>query len=121
MNSLDATKTEFMKNTYNYYYYEVMPFGLKNAGATYQRLMDMVFTSEIGRNLEVYVDDMVIKTPKNQKHETKYEFLTNVKDHSRIQIQNRKGKHTTFLKKHYKMHPQNNIILYSCPYQRIWG
>ncbi|GJS24630.1 reverse transcriptase domain-containing protein [Tanacetum coccineum] len=38
-----------------------MPFGLKNAGATYQRLVDETFDKQIGRNLEVYVDDMVIK------------------------------------------------------------
>ncbi|KAI3790848.1 hypothetical protein L2E82_04222 [Cichorium intybus] len=39
-----------------------MPFGLKNAGATYQRLVDQLFRNQIGRNIEVYVDDMVIKS-----------------------------------------------------------
>nr|GEV39984.1 transposon Ty3-I Gag-Pol polyprotein [Tanacetum cinerariifolium] len=41
--------------------YQKMPFSLKNAGATYQRLVDKVFHDQIGRNLEAYVDDMVIK------------------------------------------------------------
>ncbi|XP_073154100.1 uncharacterized protein [Henckelia pumila] len=43
-------------------YQGVMPFGLKNAGATYQRLMDRVFASQIGRNVEVYVDDILVKS-----------------------------------------------------------
>ncbi|GKD07373.1 reverse transcriptase domain-containing protein [Tanacetum coccineum] len=38
-----------------------MPFGLRNAGATYQRLVDRAFHGQIGRNLEVYMDDLVIK------------------------------------------------------------
>ncbi|GJS79934.1 reverse transcriptase domain-containing protein [Tanacetum coccineum] len=38
-----------------------MPFGLKNAGATYRRLVDKAFDSQVGRNMEVYVDDLVIK------------------------------------------------------------
>ncbi|XP_075486336.1 uncharacterized protein LOC142525939 [Primulina tabacum] len=42
--------------------YVVMPFGLKNAGATYQSLMNQVFQKQIGRNIEVYVDDILIKT-----------------------------------------------------------
>ncbi|GJY56475.1 reverse transcriptase domain-containing protein [Tanacetum coccineum] len=39
-----------------------MPFGLRNAGATYQRLVDRAFHEQIGRNLEVYVDELVIKS-----------------------------------------------------------
>ena len=39
-----------------------MPFGLKNARATYQRLMNRMFSHQIGRNVEVYVDDMLVKS-----------------------------------------------------------
>ena len=39
-----------------------MPFELKNAGATYQRLVNRMFNKQIGRNMEVYVDDMLIKS-----------------------------------------------------------
>ncbi|MCI82456.1 reverse transcriptase, partial [Trifolium medium] len=46
-----------------------MPFGSKNAGATYQRLMDRVFYEQIGKNLEVYIDDMVIKTAEEGEHD----------------------------------------------------
>ncbi|GJW85845.1 reverse transcriptase domain-containing protein [Tanacetum coccineum] len=42
--------------------YEKMSFGLKNNGATYQRLMDKVFANQLGRNIKIYVDDMVIKS-----------------------------------------------------------
>jgi hypothetical protein len=47
MSAADAPHTAFMTNTCNYFY-KVMPFGIKNAGATYQRLMDRVFTQQIG-------------------------------------------------------------------------
>ncbi|GKD63079.1 reverse transcriptase domain-containing protein [Tanacetum coccineum] len=45
--------------------YRKMPFGLKNAGATYQRLVDKVFGDQIGRNLKAYVDDMKTQIPKD--------------------------------------------------------
>ncbi|KAL0451570.1 UNVERIFIED_CONTAM: hypothetical protein Slati_1135100 [Sesamum latifolium] len=48
--------------------YVAMPFGLKNAGATYQRLVDKSFRPQIGRNMEVYVDDMLVKSKKAQDH-----------------------------------------------------
>ncbi|PNX78768.1 gag-pol polyprotein, partial [Trifolium pratense] len=68
MNPADAPHTTFMSNTCNYHY-NVMPFGLKNAGATYQRLMGRVFSEQIGKNLEVYIDDMVIKTTEKGEHD----------------------------------------------------
>jgi len=57
----DRSKTAFITDRANFCY-EVMSFGLKNAGATYQRLMDRVFRRPIGRPMEVYVDDMVVKS-----------------------------------------------------------
>ncbi|GJU40211.1 reverse transcriptase domain-containing protein [Tanacetum coccineum] len=57
----DEEKTAFITSQ-GIFCYSKMPFGLKNAGATYQRLVDKAFQKQIGRNLEVYVDDLVIKS-----------------------------------------------------------
>ncbi|XP_073129380.1 uncharacterized protein [Henckelia pumila] len=57
----DKEKVIFVKST-GTYCYVVMPFGLKNVGATYQRLMKKVFEQQIGKNIEVYVDDILVKT-----------------------------------------------------------
>ncbi|GJY75751.1 reverse transcriptase domain-containing protein [Tanacetum coccineum] len=54
--------------------YTKMSFGLKNVGATYQRLIDKAFEKQIGRNLEVYVDDLVIKS------HTEHEILKDVEE-----------------------------------------
>ena len=45
-----------------------MPFGLKNAGSTYQRMMTKMFESQLGRSIEVYVDDMVVKSKVVSEH-----------------------------------------------------
>ncbi|XP_058075867.1 uncharacterized protein LOC131224454 [Magnolia sinica] len=50
------------------YCYWVMHFGLKNAGATYQRLVNQMFARQIGRTMEVYVDDMLVKSVKASDH-----------------------------------------------------
>jgi len=60
MDPLDALKTTFMTNNKNYHY-KVMPFGLKYAGANFQRSLDTIFAKQIGRNLEVYIHDLVVK------------------------------------------------------------
>jgi len=67
MHPMDKEKTTFMTVDANYYY-EVMPFILKNAGATYQRLMDKIFKGLIGRAVEVYVDDIVVKFDSFEQH-----------------------------------------------------
>ena len=45
-----------------------MPFGLKNAGATYQRMITRMFEPQLGKNVEVYIDDMVVKNKVVTKH-----------------------------------------------------
>ncbi|GJZ86751.1 reverse transcriptase domain-containing protein [Tanacetum coccineum] len=57
----DEEKTAF-HTSHGVYCYTKMPFGLKNVGATYQRLVDKAFDRQIGQNLEIYVDDLVIKS-----------------------------------------------------------
>jgi hypothetical protein len=59
----DEEKTAFI-TPYGVFCYQVMPFGLKNAGATYQRMMQNCLGSQIGRNIQVYIDNVVITTRK---------------------------------------------------------
>ncbi|GJV82725.1 reverse transcriptase domain-containing protein [Tanacetum coccineum] len=61
MSKEDKEKTAFITSQ-GIFCYTKMPFGLRNAGETYQRLVDKAFHKQIGRNLEVYVDDLVIKS-----------------------------------------------------------
>ncbi|RDX60879.1 hypothetical protein CR513_60944, partial [Mucuna pruriens] len=67
MHPWDEEKTAFITNSRTFCY-KVMPFGLKNAGATYQRLMDKIFEKIIGINVEVYVDNMVVKSTMATNH-----------------------------------------------------
>ena len=57
-------KTSFITPEANYHY-TVMPFGLKNARATYQRMMARMFKDKIGSTVEVYINDMVVKSREN--------------------------------------------------------
>ena len=63
----DEEKTSFITDG-GIYCYRAMPFGLKNAGATYQRLVNRMFRNQIGRNVEVYVDDMLVKSLRAPDH-----------------------------------------------------
>ena len=67
MDKVDQEKTSFITRQC-LFCYKVMPFGLKNAGARYQRLVNHIFRLQIGRNVEVYVDDMLVKSLDDEKH-----------------------------------------------------
>ena len=61
MHPPNAEKTSFI-TPYGLYCYNVMPFGLKNVGATYQRLVTKMFRSLLDSTMEVYIDDMLVKS-----------------------------------------------------------
>ena len=50
------------------YHYKVMPFRLKNAESTYQMMMTRMFEPQLNKNIEVYIDDMVVKSKAEAKH-----------------------------------------------------
>ena len=64
---VDQEKTSFIIGQVTYCY-RVMPFGLKNAGATYQRLVNRMFQKQIGTTMEVYIDDMLVKSTTAELH-----------------------------------------------------
>jgi hypothetical protein len=61
----DQIKTSFI-TPYGAYCYRTMPFGLRNAGATYQRCMQKCMHDQIDKNVQVYVDDAIIKTKESR-------------------------------------------------------
>ncbi|XP_074270977.1 uncharacterized protein LOC141594892 [Silene latifolia] len=68
MDPKDQDKTAFRSDR-GLYCYNVMPFGLKNAGSTYQRLVNRMFKEEIRRTKEVYIENMSQKFEWTQEHE----------------------------------------------------
>ena len=61
LDKADQEKTSFITRQ-GLFCYKVMPFELKNASATYQRLMNKMFAHQIRRNVQVYMDEMLVKS-----------------------------------------------------------
>jgi len=72
----DKLKTAFITKEANLHY-KVMPFGLKNAGVTYQRLMDRVFAPLLSKSVDVYVDDIVVKSFDPSQHPSDFMAIFN--------------------------------------------
>ena len=67
MHLLDVEKTTFI-TPHGLYCYDVMPFGLKNTRATYQRLATKIFLLLLGNTMEAYIDDMLVKSKERFDH-----------------------------------------------------
>ena len=67
MHEDDQEKTSFVTSQ-GLFCYKVMPFGLKNTSATYQRLVNKMFMQQIRRNVQVYVDNMMVKSRREEDH-----------------------------------------------------
>ena len=67
MHQDDQEKTAFVTEK-GLYCHQVMPFGLKNAQATFQRLVNTVFADQLGRNMDAYIDDMIVKSKEAVDH-----------------------------------------------------
>ena len=82
MDIVDKVKTAFITE-WGVYCYKVMPFGLKNAGATYQRAVTALLHDMIHKEVEVYVDDMIVKSPTREEHPATLEkFMTRIEKYN---------------------------------------
>ena len=70
----DQKKTGFVTPTGNYHY-KVMPFGLENTRTTYQRMMTRMFEPQLGKNIEIYIVDMVVKSKLEYEHVSNLENI----------------------------------------------
>lgn len=76
-NTYEFERMSFMDGFFEYisfrtplgvYCYTVMPFGLKNAGTTYQRAMSIIFREHLWKTIECYVDEIVVKSHLKEDH-----------------------------------------------------
>ena len=78
MSEEDQERTSFVTSQ-GLFCYKVMPFGLKNAKVTYQRLMNKMFMHQIRRNVQVYIDDMLVKSLREDDLQETFDILRSYK------------------------------------------
>ncbi|XP_057803500.1 uncharacterized protein LOC131018810 [Salvia miltiorrhiza] len=85
MNKGDIAKTAFAVGC-GVYGWRSMPFGLKNAGATYQRMMEKIFKEQLSKNISVYVDDMLVRNVRAEDHVSDLEEIFTVIRNHRLML-----------------------------------
>ena len=85
LNPIDQEKIAFITPR-GIFCYKVMPFGLKNAGATYQRMITKMFAHQLGKTVEVYIDDMVVKSIYAEDHLKDLRAVLNVLRKHRLKL-----------------------------------
>ncbi|KAH7862454.1 hypothetical protein Vadar_005027 [Vaccinium darrowii] len=88
----DQEKTSFISPR-GLYCYKVMPFGLRNAGATYQRLVTKMFKEQLGKTMEVYIDDMVVKSKLKPDHLADLKVTFNILRKFKLKLNASKSNH----------------------------
>ncbi|XP_071925425.1 uncharacterized protein [Coffea arabica] len=88
----DREKTSFITEE-GTYCYRTMPFGLKNAGATYQRLVNKLFQDQIDKSMEVYVDDMIVKSRTGRQLVPDLRGILNILRENRMRLNPKKSEH----------------------------
>ncbi|XP_068504573.1 uncharacterized protein [Phaseolus vulgaris] len=118
MHPRDECKTAFMTEL-SCFCYKVMPFGLKNAGATYQRLMDRVLAPMLGWNVQAYVDGMVVTSQQKEQHLADLEELFTTIAKCRLKLNPEKGESREV--RCYNSHEKPNIGERSAAVDRAHG
>lgn len=90
MDSKNTEKTAFITDK-GVFCYKVMPFGLKNVGVIYQRLMSCIFKDLVGTTGEVYLDDMVVKSQILKDHSGDIQRVFDVLDKAGLKLNPKKG------------------------------
>ena len=85
MNPVDQEKTAFITPR-GIFCYKVMPFGLKNTGATYQMMVTKMFTGQLGKTVEVYIDDMVVKSVYVESHQRDLRMVFDILRQHRLKL-----------------------------------
>ena len=85
LNEEDQEKTVFIIPR-GIFCYRVMPFGLKNAGSTYQRMVTKMFSRQIGKTVEVYIDNMVVKSLLGRSHIEDLQEVFNILRRHRLKL-----------------------------------
>jgi hypothetical protein len=126
MNSEDAPKTAF-STSYDHYHFNRMPFGLKNALATFQRLMNQTLIGLQGNEIFVYLDDIVLYASSLREHEIKFNKLAKRLEEANLKLQSDKceflRKEVTYLghiitKNGVKLDPNKIIAVENFPTPR---
>ena len=123
----DQEKTPFVTPTRNYHY-KVMPFGLKNAGSTYQRMMTRIFKPHLGKNIEIYIDDMVVKSKLESEHVNDLENIFEILRRHKLQLNAfkcsfgiRSGKFLGYMVTHHGIEVNLNQIRAINNLQPLWN
>jgi len=123
----DQEKTPFVTPTRNYHY-KVMPFGLKNAGSTYQRMMTRMFKPHLGKNIEIYIEDMVVKSKLESEHVNDLENIFEILRRHKLQLNVFKcsfgiesGKFLGYMVTHHGIEVNLNQIMEINNLQPLWN